>query len=112
MSRPYMGGWPREEWEPILTEWNYDDTRNFVSVLVDDVAVQYPDATVEFRHVTFAVSGIHGALKRLLPPKRKEEVLQTEIGELQRKWQRETGKKSSDLWRTLCETEVVLAKFN
>jgi len=42
--------------------------------LVEDVVAQYPDATVEFKNVIFVTGSIHGALKRLLPPKRKEEV--------------------------------------
>eukprot|EP00986_Skeletonema_menzelii_P012818 scaffold7214_cov152-Skeletonema_menzelii.AAC.5 len=67
-------GWPREEWETIMMERNADETQHLVSFMVDDVAVQYPDATVEFKNVTFTVTSIHGALKRLLPPKRKEEV--------------------------------------
>ena len=70
----HIHGWPREEWEPIMRERDYDETRNFVSFLVDDVADQYQYATVEFKHVTFAARSIHGALKRLLPKKRKEEV--------------------------------------
>jgi hypothetical protein len=41
---------------------------------VEDVVAQYPDATVEFKNVIFVTGSIHGALKRLLPPKRKEEV--------------------------------------
>ena len=57
-----------------MRESNNDETRNFVSFLVDDVAVQYPDATIEFKSVTFCAKTIHGALKRLLPKKRKEEV--------------------------------------
>ena len=64
-------GWPRDEWETVP---NDNNTRNFVSFLVDDVADQYPEATVEFKSVSFAARSIHGALKRLLPPKRKEEV--------------------------------------
>ena len=63
-------GWPQEEWENILHE-GHD---HLISFLVEDVAPQYPETTVEFTAVTFSVRSIHGALKRLLPPQRKEEV--------------------------------------
>jgi len=65
-------GWPREEWEDMVEEYDYT-TQEFVPFLLG-VAAQYPGTTVEFIKVTFAVCSIHGALKRLLPPKRKEEV--------------------------------------
>ena len=42
--------------------------------LVDTVATQHPDATVEFSDMAFVSKSIHGALKRLLPPKRVKEV--------------------------------------
>jgi hypothetical protein len=66
-------GWPREEWEAVIQEDNVgpDDTMEF---LVDTVANQYPDATVEFSDMCFVTKSIHGALKRLLPPKRVVEV--------------------------------------
>lgn len=66
-------GWPREEWEAVIRADNIgpDDTMEF---LVDTVATQYPDATVEFSDMCFVTGSIHGALKRLLPPKRILEV--------------------------------------
>mmetsp|Transcript_18479 Transcript_18479/g.28046 ORF Transcript_18479/g.28046 Transcript_18479/m.28046 type:complete len:329 (-) Transcript_18479:211-1197(-) len=68
-------GWPREAWEAVIQEDDYDqDDQHVVHFLVENVAEQYPDATVEFIAVTFAIRSIHGALKRLLPPKRKEQV--------------------------------------
>ena len=66
----FIHGWPQEEWERLLDEGNDD----LISFLVEDVAPWYPGATVEFTAVTFTVSSIHGALKRLLPPQRKEKV--------------------------------------
>ncbi len=65
-------GWPRDEWDGMEEEYDYT-TQEFVPFLLG-VADQYPGATVEFIKVTFAVSSIHGALRRLLPPKRKAEV--------------------------------------
>jgi len=61
-------GWPRADWA--------DDTdpETVIAFLVDDVASRYPDATVEFKSVSFVVSSIHGALKRLLPPRRQAQV--------------------------------------
>jgi len=66
-------GWPREEWEAFIQSHLYgpDDICHY---LVDIVAAQHPEATVEFEKVTFVAKHIHGALKRLLPPTRKEEV--------------------------------------
>jgi hypothetical protein len=66
-------GWPREEWEVVIQEDNLgpDDVMSF---LVDGVATRYPDAIVKFRDMCFVTGSIHGALKRLLPPKRVEEV--------------------------------------
>ncbi len=62
-------GWPRREWEIAQMEGIED----LVSFLVG-VGATHPGATVEFTAVTFSVTSIHGALKRLLPPQRKEEV--------------------------------------
>lgn len=42
--------------------------------LVETVAREYPEATVEFTSVAFVAKHIHGALKRLLPARRREEV--------------------------------------
>ena len=70
-------GWPRDEWERwerVIRESNNDNSQDFVSFLVEDVADEYPNATVEFKTVTFCAKSIHGALKRLLPPRRREEV--------------------------------------
>mmetsp|Transcript_9796 Transcript_9796/g.19885 ORF Transcript_9796/g.19885 Transcript_9796/m.19885 type:complete len:334 (-) Transcript_9796:1714-2715(-) len=68
-------GWPREAWEAVIQEDDYDqDDQHVVLFLVENVAEQYPDATVEFKKVTFAIRSIHGALKRLLSSKRKEVV--------------------------------------
>jgi hypothetical protein len=66
-------GWPREEWEAVIQEDNLrpNDAMRF---LVDGVANQYPDAIVKFRDMCFVTGSIHGALKRLLPPKRVVEV--------------------------------------
>jgi len=67
-------GWPREEWEAVIQENDYQDEQHIIHFLVENVAEQYPDATVEFKDVTFAKRSIHGALKRLLSSKRKEVV--------------------------------------
>jgi hypothetical protein len=66
-------GWPREEWEAVI-QANDIDPDDVLPFLVEDVAAQYPDATVEFKVISFVAKEIHGALKRLLPSKRKEEV--------------------------------------
>jgi hypothetical protein len=42
--------------------------------LVETVAVHHPDATVEFLDVSFKASNVHGAFKRLLPPRRREQL--------------------------------------
>ena len=66
-------GWPREEWEEAILVDDLD-LDEIIPFLVEDVAAQYPDATIEFEKVTFTASSIHGALKRLLSSKRKVEV--------------------------------------
>lgn len=66
-------GWPREEWEAVIQE-NDLDPDNIVGFLVEDVAAQYPNATVEFREISFVSGKIGGALKRLLTSRRKAEV--------------------------------------
>lgn len=63
-------GWPREAWEAVIET----DPEDVIRFLVETVAAQYPETTVEFKAVSFVVGTIQGALKRLLPPKRKEEV--------------------------------------
>lgn len=60
-------GWPSGAIDP-------PEVLNSLEYLVDDVADEFPDATVEFKSTSFVVRHIHGALKRLLPPKRKEAV--------------------------------------
>lgn len=47
---------------------------DIVKFLVETVGQEYPEATVEFKSVAFVALRIHGALKRLLPAKRREEV--------------------------------------
>ncbi len=66
-------GWPREEWEAFIQADTYGPDY-ICHYLVDIVAAQHPDARVEFKSVAFVAKHIHGALKRLLPPNRKEEV--------------------------------------
>ena len=69
----WIRGWPREEWEAKIRA---DDlgADEFVDYLADEVATQYPDATVEFKDVSFVTCSVYGALKRLLPASRKAEV--------------------------------------
>jgi hypothetical protein len=71
--RVLIHGWPREDWEVVIRADNVgpDDVMEF---LVDTVAAQYPDATVEFTGMCFVTKTIRGALRRLLPPKRVKEV--------------------------------------
>eukprot|EP00985_Skeletonema_marinoi_P034509 scaffold44103_cov161-Skeletonema_marinoi.AAC.6 len=92
-------GWPREEWEAVIQEDDYhQDERHIIHFLVENVAEQYPDATVEFIAVTFATRNIPGALKRLLSSKRKEEVcadLDEQIAE--RDWEKVVGFVKSNL---------------
>jgi len=66
-------GWPREEWEAVIAADNVnpDDVMSF---LVETVASDHPEATVEFKDICFTVRTVHGALKRLLPQQRREEV--------------------------------------
>jgi len=64
-------GWPREDWEQII-QANTLAPEDSIRFLVETLAPKYPEASVEFKSVSFVVPTIHGALKRLLPPKRKE----------------------------------------
>jgi len=66
-------GWPRAEWEAVIEA---DDLArdSIIEFLVETVAVNYPEATLEFKDVSFVVRSIPAALKRLLPLKRKKEV--------------------------------------
>jgi len=66
-------GWPRADWEAVVQP-DDPDPETVIAFLVDNVASRYPDATVEFQSVSFVVSSIHGALKRLLPPRRQAQV--------------------------------------
>jgi hypothetical protein len=68
----WIYGWPREEWEAVI-QADLGQV-NIIPFLVEHVAAQYPDATVEFKGISFVAARIRGALKRLLPSKRKEEV--------------------------------------
>lgn len=69
----WIRGWPREEWEAKIQadDLNPDE---FIGYLVDEVAVRYPDAAVQFKEVSFVAKSIHGALKRLLPAEQNAEV--------------------------------------
>jgi len=66
-------GWPRREWEAVVQA---DDLANedMVDFLVNTVAEQHPEAVVEFISLAFTVNSVPGAIKRLLPPTRREEV--------------------------------------
>jgi hypothetical protein len=81
----WVYGWPREEWESVVTANNADDedyvdADDVMDYLVDTVGARHPNATVEFQDVSFVVSTVHGALQRLLPAVRKLE-LDAERGE-------------------------------
>jgi hypothetical protein len=69
-------GWPRQEWEAAITARNDENYRvdppDMIRYLVETVAAQNPNATVEFLDVSFKASHVHGAFKRLLPPRRRE----------------------------------------
>lgn len=73
-------GWPRKEWERVITRQEGEevsdpvDPGDMIEYLVDTVATEDPEATVEFKDVSFVAENIRGSLKRLLPPKRKAEV--------------------------------------
>jgi hypothetical protein len=75
----WVYGWPRREWVSVVTAENADD-EHFVDIedvmdyLVDTVAARHPNATVDFRTVSFNVSTVHGAIQRMLPPARKQEL--------------------------------------
>ena len=66
----WIYGWPRDE-AVQAGDLGQDE---IIPFLVDNVAAQYPDALVEFKCISFVATRIHGALKRLLPPKLKKEV--------------------------------------
>eukprot|EP00985_Skeletonema_marinoi_P032261 scaffold39084_cov200-Skeletonema_marinoi.AAC.7 len=98
-------GWPREAWEAVIQEDDYDqDDQHVVHFLVENVAEQYPDATVEFKTVTFVTGSIHGALKRLLPPKLRKKCEQTEIDGMHKRTQKEMLYMT--LLQELCENEA------
>jgi len=69
----WIRGWPREDWEAKIQadDLNPDE---IIGYLVDEVAVRYPDAAVQFKDVSFVAKSIHGALKRLLPAEQNAEV--------------------------------------
>ena len=62
-------GWPREDWEETLRIHDgLDDDGNFlVDYLVEEVAAKFPDATIEFVEVSFLISTMRGALRKLIP---------------------------------------------
>lgn len=62
-------GWPRESWEnsPHIV-----DAELAVKYLLEEVAVQFPDATVEFKDLLQMENVIHGGLKRWVPKERLE----------------------------------------
>jgi hypothetical protein len=69
-------GWPRQEWEvtmAALANKNFDPS-GLMEHLVETVATRHPNATVEFNNVAFLKSNVRGALKRLPPPSRREEM--------------------------------------
>lgn len=66
-------GWPNEEWEAKIQADDIDPD-GIVDYLVDTVALRHPDAFVEFMDACFIVRHIHGALKRILPPRRIAEA--------------------------------------
>ena len=72
----WIRGWPQEEWEAQIQADDINDRHEggIVQFFVDEVASRFPDATVEFKEVSFVVKNIHGAMKRLLPKARKAEV--------------------------------------
>lgn len=47
---------------------------DMIHFLVETVAAEHPEATVEFKDISFVVESIHAALKWLLPPQRKQET--------------------------------------
>jgi hypothetical protein len=53
---------------------NLLDGDSAIEFLVDDVADRYPQATVEFKDVSFVANHIHGSIKRLLPADRSREI--------------------------------------
>ncbi|KAL9179587.1 hypothetical protein ACHAXT_008877 [Thalassiosira profunda] len=69
----WIRGWPKEEWEAEIRDGDMDPNES-VRFLIDDVASQYPEAMVKFKEVGFVTRHIHGALKRLLSPRRKAKV--------------------------------------
>eukprot|EP00577_Skeletonema_sp_RCC1716_P018893 CAMPEP_0113438146 /NCGR_PEP_ID=MMETSP0013_2-20120614/37797_1 /TAXON_ID=2843 ORGANISM="Skeletonema costatum, Strain 1716" /NCGR_SAMPLE_ID=MMETSP0013_2 /ASSEMBLY_ACC=CAM_ASM_000158 /LENGTH=322 /DNA_ID=CAMNT_0000328855 /DNA_START=1 /DNA_END=969 /DNA_ORIENTATION=+ /assembly_acc=CAM_ASM_000158 len=70
----FIRGWPEAEWKAVMEEEDAYAEHDIIPFLVENVAVQYPEAIVEFKSIKFSAKKIHGALKRLLPPKRKEQV--------------------------------------
>jgi hypothetical protein len=66
-------GWPRHDWEFMIEVFGVAP-EDMVSLLVESIASDYPEATVEFVSTSFLAKTIHGALKRLLPPRRRLEL--------------------------------------
>lgn len=67
-------GWLRDDWEAMIEAEGVDE-KDWASFLVETVASEYPEATVEFLSTNFWAKTIHGALKRLLPPRPRFESL-------------------------------------
>eukprot|EP00980_Cylindrotheca_fusiformis_P017923 scaffold5688_cov104-Cylindrotheca_fusiformis.AAC.9 len=61
-------GWPRRNWEFV------NDSEQTLTYLVEDVARSFPDATVEFRSLSFKADAVHAVFQRMLPPERRAEV--------------------------------------
>eukprot|EP00980_Cylindrotheca_fusiformis_P017926 scaffold5688_cov104-Cylindrotheca_fusiformis.AAC.12 len=66
-------GWPRRNWEHLMHEAPVDPDAT-LEYLVGDVARAFPNATVEFRSVSFVSASVHAVFKRMLPPARRAEV--------------------------------------
>lgn len=60
-------GWPRQAWESVV-ESGAPDPESLIDFLVDNVAVTYPDATVEFKDILLHKRLVFAAIKRLIPP--------------------------------------------
>jgi len=84
---------PRKTWWPVVCQ------SCPIDYLAEHIAPHYPNATIEFVSVRFLIGAMHGAFKRLLTPKRREEA-EEEARE------REKRKKPSPHFSNICGEDI------
>jgi hypothetical protein len=71
-----VNGWPRRNWERVAADEDNDPDET-LRILTEDVATEFPNATVTFKEVQFFLSSIGGAIQSL----EAEEVIQQQAEE-------------------------------